>query len=103
MQENGRNQAKQVDSEPFQAPLEETWANDPDSLFKITAIDVSGQVSAYYNPASPRKNYTLWKSSNMEEWTTVAGQESIPGDSGPLVNSPADNEKSVFYRIGAEL
>jgi hypothetical protein len=83
--------------------LAKTDPNDPQSRFVTDApVRVGTTVEIHFQPSSPDRRYTLWRSTDLADWSSVPGQVNVPGGSGPLIDDTPP-VRNAFYRVAAGL
>jgi hypothetical protein len=80
----------------------DTNPNDPASYLRIVSVSNAPSSSRIaFVPSSTRRYYTLLRRPNLDSgaWTSVSGQEGVPGTGGGQVMQDASPAPQMFYRV----
>lgn len=79
---------------------------DPNNTLSRFVTDVPVRVDTtveiHFQPSSSDRRYTLWRSTDLADWSPLPGQVNLPGGNGPLVDQAPPDGKA-FYRVEASL
>ena len=85
--------------------IADTDPADPNSVFRIVAVEPGPPFRIHFEPGSTRRLYTLQSTTDFlsESWTNVPGAAPRPGNGGVDNLDDTEPASSRFYRILVEL
>jgi BarA-like signal transduction histidine kinase len=85
--------------------IADTDPDNPNSVFRIVAVEPGIPFVIHFEPGSTSRNYTLQSAADLAigSWTNVAGTGPRPGHGGVDTLTDSNPGPSSFYRILVEL